>query len=86
MKSKRLKKYLFLREKGNVFNKTIRAPFFSFSLRKYKILHEIYAPSRRYAECHFGFFGWAIIGDWPFLNLSNEKRMEIMNTRDLYDY
>lgn len=86
MKSKRLKKYLFVKPKNGGFNKTIKCPIFSFNLRKYKVLHEIYAPSMRYAECHFGFFGWAKVGDWPFLNLSSEKRLKIIDERDLYDY
>lgn len=86
MKSKRLKKYLLVKDKEGLYNKTIKSPLFPIFKRKYKILHEIYAPSKSYAEFHFGFFGWAIIGDWPFLNLSEEKRMEIIKVRDMYEY
>lgn len=83
MKNKRLKKYLLVKDKEGVYNKTIKCPLFPIFRRKHKILHEIYAPSKRHAECHFGFLGWAIIGDWPFLTLSDKIRMEIMNISDL---
>lgn len=86
MKSKRLKKYLLIKDKDGIYNKVIKAPLFKYNYRKYIILHEVYASSKRYAECHFGFFGWAIIGDWPFLELSSKERMKIMNARDLFNY
>lgn len=59
-------------------NKTIRAPFWGMS-KRYVKLDETYSTSLSRANKHFSFLGWALIGVDPWMKLTVEERVALLD-------
>lgn len=73
------RKYLFVQDQEIPrTNKTIKAPLFGLS-KRYVKLDETYTTSLSKADKHFRFLGWSWAGSEPWINMTVEERVAILD-------